>query len=143
MNRTLEVMMEELRMAKEEREPLSEAMKVVDNKIHELDKEIKTYKLNNALYYSMSELDKYKGKEISHIILVERNEDGTLDTEYMYNDEMFSVDKNGHLDYSSYNCGVMHYDDDIGKYVEWCHYRRTEHDYVGYLEVEFEDDDDD
>lgn len=91
----------------------------------------------------MSELAKHKGKEISHIILVERNEDGTLDTEYMYNDEMFSVDERGYLDYSSYNCGVMHYDDSINKYVEWCHYRRTEHDYVGYLEIEFEDDDED
>ena len=41
MERTLEVMMEELRLAKEERKPLSEAMKVVDNKISQLDKEIK------------------------------------------------------------------------------------------------------
>ena len=143
MERTLEVMMEELRLAKEARKPLSEAMKVVDNKISQLDKEIETYKLNNTLYYPMSELAKYKGKEVSHIILVERREDGTLDTKYMYNDEMFSVDDRGHLDYSSYNCGVMDYDEDIDKYVEWYHYRRTEHDYVGYLEIEFEDDDED
>ena len=142
MERTLEIMMEELRLAEEERKPLSEAIEVVNKKIKNLKAEIETYKLNNGLYHPMSELARYKGMEISHIILVEKNEDGTLDTEYMYNDEMFSVDENGYLDYSSYNCGVMHYDEKIGKYVEWCHYRRTEHDYVGFLEIELEDDDD-
>lgn len=142
MERTLEIMMEELRLAKEERKPLSEAIEVVNKKIKNLNNEIEMYKLINRLYHLMSELANYKGKEISHIVLVERNEDGTFSTEYMYNDEMFSVDENGHLDYYSYACGVMHYDEKIGKYVEWCHYHRTEHDYVGFLEIELEDDDD-
>lgn len=38
MERTLDVMMEELRLVKEEKKPLSEAMKAVDNKINNLEK---------------------------------------------------------------------------------------------------------
>lgn len=146
MERNLEVMMEERKLLEEEKKPLSEAINTLNKKIKDLDNEIETYKLSNTLYHPMSELIKYKGKEISSITLVERNEDGTLDTEFMYNDEMFSVDEEGYLDYSSYNCGVMSYDKDIGKYVMWCHYHRTEHDYVGFLEIELwdgEDDEDD
>ena len=140
MKRTLDIMMEELRLAKEEKKPLSEAINIIDIKINKLDEEIVAYKLNNGLYHPMSELINYKGREISSIDLVERNEDGSLSTDYMYNDEMFSVDESGHLDYSSYNCGVMSYDEKIGKYVSWCHYYRQEHDYVGFLEIELEDD---
>lgn len=136
-------MTEELRLVKEEKKPLSEAIDVLNKNIKRLEDEIKAYKLNNGLYHPMSELENYKGREISHIVLVERNEDDTLSTEYMYNDEMFDVDENGHLDYSSYNCGVMHYDEKTGKYVEYYHYHKTEHDYVGFLEIELEDDDDD
>lgn len=140
MERTLEIMEEELERVREERKPLYEVVNVLDKKIANLKDEIVAFKLNNGLYHPMSELEKYKGREISHIILVERDEDGTLDTEYMYNDEMFSIDENGHLDYSSYNGGVMSYDEGIGKYTHWYHYSRYPHDYVGYLEIEFEDD---
>lgn len=140
MERTLETIEEELRLVKEKRKPLYEAVDVLDKEIAKLKDEVTRYKLNNGLYYPMSELEKYKGREISHIILVERDEDGALDTDYMYNDEMFSIDKNGHLDYSSYNGGVMSYNEEIGKYTHWYHYSKSQHDYVGYLEVEFEDD---
>ncbi len=141
MERTLDIMMEELKLVKEERKPLSEAIDVLNEKMAKLNDEIKAYKLNNGLYHPMSELENYKGREIIGITLVEKDEEGALNTEYMYNDEMFSIDENGHLDYSSYNCGVMDYDEKIGKYVEWYHHCRTEHDYVGFLEIELEDED--
>lgn len=141
MERTLEIMMEELRLAEEEKRPLSEAIGIVNKKIQNLNNEIETYKLSNELYYPMSELANYKGKDISHIVLVERNKDNTLSTEYMCRDEIFCVDENGHLDYSSYNYGLVNYDEKIGKYVKWFHHYTTEHDYVGFLEIELEDDD--
>lgn len=139
MERTLDVMMEELCLVKEEKKPLSEAIDVLNKKIAQLDNEIEAYKLNNGLYHPMSELENYKGREILNITLVERNEDGALETEYIYGDEMFEVDKNGHLDFSSYNCGVMSYDEKIGKYVEYFHYCREEHDYVGFLDITLRD----
>lgn len=140
MERTLEVMNEELNTLREERKPLNEAIDIINKKIAMIKDEIRAYKLNNGLYHPMSELENYKGKEIDSITLVERDEEGALDTECMFNDEMFSVDENGHLDYSSYHCGVMSYDERIGKYVYWYHGHGEERDFVGYLEIEFEDD---
>lgn len=135
MERTLEIIEEELRRTEEERKPLSEAIDVLNKKIAKLEDEIEAHKLNNGLYHPMSELENYKGREIIDITLVERDEEGALKTEYIYGDEMFEVDKNGHLDFSSYNCGVMSYDEKIGKYVEYFHYCREEHDYVGFLDI--------
>lgn len=139
MERTLEDMKKELELAIEEKKPLSEAIDVINKRIRDINNEMKTYKLNNKLYHPMSELTNHKGKDIYSITLVERKEDGTLDTEYIYNDEIFRVDDNGHLKYSSFNCGVMNYDKKIDKYVKWCHFTRKEHDYIGFLDVEFDD----
>lgn len=130
MKRTLEIMEEELRLAEEEK-------KILDKKVSSIKKEVEEYKLNNGLYHPMSELAKYKGKEISHIVLVERSNDGTLDTEYLYNDDFLQVNDNGYLHYSSYENGIIDYNDNTDKYV-WLYYgTRTECDYVGFLEVEF------
>lgn len=142
MERTLEIMMEELRLAKEERKPLSEAIEVINKKIRKLDNEIEAYKLNNGLYHPMSELANYKGKDISHIILVERDKDGALDIEYMYNDEIFEVTDNGHLYYSSYSGGITQYREEDGKYYHHYYGHSTPHEYVGFLEIELEDDED-
>ena len=86
MERTLEIMMEELRLAKKEREPLSKAIYVVNKKIRNLENEIEKYKLDNGLYHPMSDLNKYIGKEISSITLVEKNKEGSLVTKNIYND---------------------------------------------------------
>ncbi len=135
MNRTLEDMYKDLNSAEERLKPLDEVANSIRKEISNLEDEIEKYKLDNAMYHPMSELCNYKGKQISYIDLVERHEDGTLSVERMYNDEMFSVDEDGHLEYSSYDYGVMDYDVNTNKYVEWFHYRRTEHDYVGFMEL--------
>lgn len=139
MERTLDIIMEELELAKEERNPLSEALKLINDKIYNLEKEKERYKIDNKMYYPISELSNYIGKRIDYIILVERNECGILVASHMYNDEYLEVDKNGHLDYSSEYGGVMNYDEESGKYIHWLHYNDTEHDYIGFLEIEFED----
>lgn len=143
MERTLETMTEELRLAEEEKKPLSEAIKIVNEKIRQLESEIKTYKLNNGLYHHMSELANYKGKDVWSIELVERDEDGTLDTDYMYNDEIFEIDDNGHLYYSSYSGGITEYDIKADKYVHMYYGHGTYHDYVGFLKITLEDDGED
>lgn len=141
MERILDIMMEELRLTKEERKPLSEAIEVINKKIQKLDNEIEAYKLNNGLYHSMSELANYKGKDISHITLVERDKDGTLDTEYMFNDEIFEVTDDGHLYYSSYAGGITQYCEKDGKYYHYYYGCGTPHEYVGFLEIKLEDED--
>lgn len=135
MNRTLEEMYADLHSAEERLKPLDEAATIIRKEISNLEDEIEKYKLDNAMYYPMSDLCNYKGKNIEYIDLVERSEDGTLSVERMYNDEMFNIDQDGHLDYSSYDYGIMGYDAKINKYVEWYHYHRTEHDYVGFMEL--------
>lgn len=138
--RTLEDIERELEVAKKEAKPLIEARDEAVKKCNKLYQEIEDYKIQNGLYFPMSELEKYKGREISHIKLVVREENGELSTKDMYNHEMFSIDKNGHLDFSSYHFGVMNYDEKTKKYIYSYHYCPTVYDFIGYLEIEFEND---
>ena len=139
MERTYEDIRKDLNDAKEELKPVSKEYRNLIKKVVSLKKELEKYEVNNGLFYPMSDLNKYIGKEISSIKLVERKNDGTLEVEEIINDEMFSVDKNGHLNFSSYESGVMSYDEKLEKYVEYYHCFRTVHDYIGFLKIEFED----
>lgn len=141
MERTYEDIRKDLNDAEEELKPVSKEYHNLIKKVISLKKELEKYEANNGLFYPMSDLNKYIGKEISSIKLVERKDDGTLKVEEIINDEMFSVDKNGHLHFSSYESGVMGYDEELEKYVEYYHCFRTVHDYIGFLEIEFEDED--
>lgn len=140
MERTLEVMEEELKRVREERKPLYEAVNILDKKIAKLNDEMLAYKLNNGLYHPMSELINYLGKSISSITLVERDKDGALDTDFMYCDEIFKVDEYAHLYYSSWTGGVMDYDNDTKMYVHFYYGCPQYHDYVGFLEIEIDED---
>ena len=135
MNRTLEDMYADLNSAEERLKPLDEVVTAIRKGISSLEDEIEKYKLDNAMYHPMSDLCKYKGKQISYIDLVERDEDGALSVERIYNDEIFGIDLDGYLSYSSYDYGVMDYDTQINKYVWWRHFNRIEYDYVGFMEL--------
>lgn len=141
MERTYEDIRKDLNDAEEESKSVSKEYHNLIKKVISLKKELEKYEVDNGLFYPMSDLNKYIGKEISSIKLVERKNDGTLKVEEIINDEMFSVDKNGHLHFSSYESGVMGYDEELEKYVEYYHCFRTVHDYIGFLEIEFEDED--
>ena len=141
MERTYEDIRKDLSDAEEELKPISKEYHKLLEEISSLKNELEEYEVNNGWFYPMSDLNKYIDKEISSIKLVERKDDGTLKVEEIINDEMFSVNKNGRLHFSSYESGVMDYDEDLEKYVEYCHFFRTVHDYVGFLEIEFEDED--
>ena len=132
MERTLEIMEAELNSAKEQFEPLKK-------KISELEREIEGYKLDNALYHPMSELTNYKGKYVRSITLVERDEDGVLSTDFIYDDDIFEVDNDGHLYYSSYSGGITEYDNETHKYVHMYYGHPEYHDYVGFTEIEIRD----
>lgn len=140
MERTLDIMMEELKLAREEKEPLLKAIKIIDEKITELNDEIKTYKLNNGLYHPMSELVDYIGKHIESITLVERDKWGKLDTDCLYCEEIFEVDEHGRLYYSSYDSGIIRYDNKTHKYVHMYYGSKIYHDYVGFLEISIDED---
>lgn len=140
--RTLEDIERDLEIAKKQQELIMDANDEAVRKYRILREEAREYKIQNGLFTPMSELEKYKGKRISYIELVVRNKDGSLETEDMWGGEIFKVDKNGHLDYSDYMSGVMYFNSQIGKYEHDFHYHPTIYDFVGYLEVEFEEDED-
>lgn len=128
MERTLDVIEEELRLVQSGFDTLKQRKEA-------LESEIRKYKLDNGLYHPMSELINYIGKDISYITLVERSKDGKLETDFLCDDEIFEVNEFGQLYYSSYSGGIIEYDNDAHKYVHM-YYGRTEyHDYVGYLEI--------
>lgn len=139
--RTLEEIERDLDIARKERKPIYKAYEEISKKCYKLKEEATQYKLQNGLFTPMSELENHKGKSISHIELVVRNEDGSLETKDMWGGEIFKVDENGHLNYSDYMSGVMYFDSEIGKYEHDFHHHPTIYDFVGYLEVRFESED--
>lgn len=139
--RTFEDIERDLKNAQEEAKPIIKAREKAVAKINQYYHELEQFKLDNGLYRPMSDLEQCKGKEIYHIKLVQRKEDGTLSCKDMYNDEMFDVDKNGHLYYSSYQCGIMGYSEKDGKYIYTYHGREMEYDFVGFTEISVDDED--
>lgn len=139
MERTLDDMLKDLELAKKELDPLLESIKVAEHRVNDIQKEIDTYKLSNGMYHPMSELLNYKGKELNYIELVEINKSGTLNTDCIYNDESFRIDNDGHLFYSSYDFGILRYNEEKDRYEKWYHYYCDERNYVGFMEISFAD----
>lgn len=137
MRRTIEDIQRDFELAKKELEPIEIQRNKAVKKVNHFYKELEQYKLNHGLYRPMSDLKEYIGKSIKHIELVYRDSDGKMQIEDMYNDELFKVDKEGHLDYSSYNCGVMHFNN--GKYIYQYYGHPTEYDFLGFLDIGVED----
>lgn len=140
--RTLEEIEMDLEIARKEEEPLAKALGEASNKRRKLEDELRQYKLQNGLFMPMSELEKHKGKSISHIELVVRNEDGSLEAKDVWGGEILKVDENGHLHYSDYISGIMYFNSEIGKYEHDFHYYPTIYDFVGYLKIRFKEDED-
>lgn len=134
MERTLDIMEAELKA-------VNEQLKLLEKKHTELEREIKEYKLRNALYHPMSELINYIGREISYITLVEKKEDGKLVIDFICNDEILKVTDRGHLYYSSFKGGIIDYHKEDGKYYHYYYGHSKPHDYVGFLDIEVNDED--
>lgn len=141
--RTLEDIQREYEIAKAKADPLIKAGEEAFKKCSRLYNEIKRYKIQHGMYHPMSDLLEHKGKTIENIELVMKNEDGTLETKYMYNYKTFSVDGNGRLDFSSDTMGVMFYDYKKEKYSYMYRGCETLYDFVGYLDVEFREGEED
>jgi hypothetical protein len=130
MNRTLEDMEKELVLFKRN---------VID-----LEYEITKYKLDNGLYHSVSELEKYTHKDISYIVLVERNNDGSLSTKELCDRDNYCIGIN--IDGKVYTVSWdddrskdISFNDKIGKYVENPPFGIVTHDYIGFLELKLKE----
>lgn len=138
--RTLEDIQKDYEIAKKELEPIEKEREKAVKKCNALYYEMENYKLKNGLFQPMSDLEQHKGEYVNHIKLVVKDENGKLSTKDMYNDEIFNIDENGRLHYSSYQYGIMGYSEKDGKYIYAYYGHETEYVFVGYLEVDFEDD---
>lgn len=78
----------------------------------------------------ITDLSEYNGKEISFIALDSNGEDVWLPT-----DEIVEV-RNGKLYLSSYEGGIVKYDDELEKYVHSYHHRAETLDIVGFINIE-------
>jgi hypothetical protein len=141
-SRTLEDMYKDLKLAKEETEPIRGMLLKANDKEYKIRKEIERYKLDNGMYSPISELSNHPEEIIDFIDLVELNEDGTLSVEYMYNDisftKRFMVNKNGHIYYFD-SVKSLNYNEKLRRYILRFHDdgREVEHNYIGFLLVEF------
>ena len=138
MGRTLQDIDKDIEILEKELKPIRDKAKAISSKISALKYEKEQYRLKNGLFEPMSNLLNHIGKRIISIELVERLGNGTLKVKEIYGDDIFEIDKNGHLDYSSYFGGVMDFEIETGKYVEYRHYHRIEYDFVGYLSLTLE-----
>ena len=141
MPRTLEDIERDLKFAQDELKPIQEARDAAVKKVNQFYYEAEKYKLDNGIYHPISELSNYVGKCILYIKLVEKSENDSFKIVSMFNDDVLEIDDGGHLYYSSEFGGVMDFDEKIGKYVMWTHHCRAERDFVGFLEIELEEDD--
>lgn len=133
---------EKIKLVKAKREPVRKKYEALTKKIRDLDKAESKYIFENKLYYPLDILEKYKGKQVSHVEFY--TGEGALN--YCCSDEICEIDKDGHFYKSSYIAGIIHWSDEDGCYCEWYHHGKTKLDYVGIKEIVFateEDDDDD
>jgi hypothetical protein len=110
-------------------EPLREERKKFEN-----EREEYIYKNKK---YNLFPLDKeYINKELSSVAFM--CEDGSIDEEYK--DELFYVDRDGYPYYSSYSYGITSYDKETNSFYHYYYGSRTKKNYIGYIEIEFEED---
>ena len=76
--RTLEDIERDLEKAENEAKPIKKLWEESVKKCKLLRGEAEQYKINNGLFHPMEELKNHIGKEISHIKLVEKTENGEL-----------------------------------------------------------------
>lgn len=106
----------------------------------ELSKEMEMFKVYHGIFHPMFELEKYKGKDVSSIRLIVKDENSNLTIEDFYSDEdVFFINDQGHLEYSSLINGCMEYDEETRKYVFMKHFNRTEYDFVGFIDISLMD----
>ena len=110
--RTLEDIENDLRTAYSELEPVKEIYNELKRKVGKIEDEKKKFILTNQMFHPMEDLIQYSGKELIFIELVRK--DGTeLETECFFNDDILQIDSSGHFYYSSYENGVVRFDEKL------------------------------
>jgi len=113
---------------------IEKSLEPLEDEINQLKKQRLMNILKNKTYKTFPLNEEYEGKELQNIIFL--TEDGK--EELYYGDEILKV-KNGYPYYSSYEGGILEFDDKDGKFHYWYHYREDVKNYVGYTVIEIGD----
>lgn len=140
--RTLKDIERDYKKAKVKAEIKEKARDKAVRKCNNLLKELEDYKIQNRLYHPMSDLKKYIGRQIIHIRLVERKNEGLEITDVWNHSGILYIDEDGHLSLEEDDIQGMSYDEKKCRYIDsYCGIER-ECDFVGYLDICFEDEED-
>ena len=125
LNRELSRITTEYNYAKKELDKVLNEKFDIESKINDYRFKIKDY---------IVDLTAYEGKTITDILCIDSNGD-EVDVP---TDEIVTVE-NGRLHCSSFDNGLVFYDDEEQTYIHAYHYHETRLDIIGFLKIEVKD----
>jgi hypothetical protein len=126
-------------------EPIKKKFELEYGKYDKLQKKLEKYRLDHGMFYPLKELGKFEDEtnKIESICFVKKTKSGKFKTDWIFNDEILTINPDGTFRYSSYENGIIQYDKDEKR---WCHdfyhSRKRLDDYVGFMRIRFNDEND-
>lgn len=120
-------------LEKEKDELYNKHCKPLNDRISKLEEERIQHLIKTNTYGKFPLSKEYEGKDISHIKFV--TSDGEID--YVCG-EIVDI-RNGYPHISDYYNGNIDYDMEDNCFYHWYYGNKTKLNYIGYLEIEFED----
>ena len=118
---------------------LSKQSKSLDKKIAATERQLLKLRLDNSCWYPLCVLKNYKGHEdeIWNVSFVAEEDDGTLFIKEIFNDELLTISDDGTFEFSSFENGIIDYDEEKKRYVHHYHHYETDlPKLVGIYEIE-------
>ena len=141
----LEQLKDEIAKQKALLEPVKREFEVTYSKYDKLQKKLEKYRLEHKMFYPLSRLADFKDKDddIEAICFVQKTKRGKFKTDWIFNDDLFRINDDGTFYYSSYDNGIIQYDEDKKRWChDYCHSRRYLDDYVGFMKITFNNEND-
>ena len=124
-------------------EPIKKEFEAAYSKYDKLQKKLEKYRLEHRMFYPLSKLAEFKDKKIESVCFVQRTKNGKFKTDWIFNDELFTIYDDGKFHYSSYENGIIGYHEGEKKWFhDYFHTRKRLDDYVGFMKINFSDEND-
>ena len=126
-------------------EPIKREFEAAYGKYDKLQNKLEKYRLEHRMFYPLSRLADFKDKDndVESICFVQRTKKGKFKTDWIFNDDLFTIYDDGKFHYSSYENGIIGYDEDEKRwYHDLHHCRERLDDYVGFMRITFNDEND-
>ena len=123
-------------------EPIKKEFEAAYGKYDKLQTKLEKYRLEHGMFYPLSRLADFKDKDndVESICFVQRTKKGKFKTDWIFNDDLFTIYDDGKFYYSSYENGIIGYDENEKRwYHDLYHCRKRLDDYVGFMRITFND----